>query len=123
MVPSNPLLGDKGVHTFSRDIRPKVIVIAQQEFELTYLDLAVQHFNHLHLTKFSHTDISFFSFYACSPLFFLSFFLSLSLSLSLSLYIYIYMYIYYIYIYHLSIHIHVSQLISKNIHIYAYPSF
>ena len=37
---------DKGVHTFPKDICPKVNVIARLEFELAYYDFAVHHFNH-----------------------------------------------------------------------------
>ena len=37
---------DKGVHTFSKDICPKVNVIARPEFELAYNDSAVHCFNH-----------------------------------------------------------------------------
>ena len=36
----------KGVYTFPKDICPKVNVIAQLGFELTYYDSAVQCFNH-----------------------------------------------------------------------------
>ena len=38
--------GDKGVHTFPKDISPKMNVIAWLEFELIYFEVAVQHFNH-----------------------------------------------------------------------------
>ena len=37
---------DKGVHTFPKGIYPKVNVIAQLEYELTYYDSAVHRFNH-----------------------------------------------------------------------------
>ena len=37
---------DNGVHTFPNSICPKVNVIAWLEFELTYYDSTVQHFNH-----------------------------------------------------------------------------
>ena len=37
---------DKGVHTFPKGICPKVNVIAQLEYELTYYDFAVHRFNH-----------------------------------------------------------------------------
>ena len=37
---------DKGVHTFTKGICPKVNVIAWLEFELAYYDSAVQRFNH-----------------------------------------------------------------------------
>ena len=37
---------DKGVHTFSKGICPKVNVIARLEFELVYFDFAVHRFNH-----------------------------------------------------------------------------
>ena len=37
---------DKGVHTFSKGICPKVNVIARLEFELAYNDFAVHCFNH-----------------------------------------------------------------------------
>ena len=39
-------MGDKEVHTFLRSISPKVNVIVQQEFELSYYDVAVRHVNH-----------------------------------------------------------------------------
>ena len=35
-----------GVHTFPKGICTKVNVIVRREFELTYYDFAVQHFNH-----------------------------------------------------------------------------
>ena len=38
--------GDKGVHTFPKDISWKVNVIAQLEFELAYYNSTVQQFNH-----------------------------------------------------------------------------
>ena len=37
---------DKGVHTFPKDICPKVNVIAWLEYELSYYDSAVHRFNH-----------------------------------------------------------------------------
>ena len=37
---------DNGVHTFPKDIRPKVNVIARLEYELDYYDSAVNRFNH-----------------------------------------------------------------------------
>ena len=37
---------NKGVHTFPKDICPKVNVIARLEYELAYYDSAVHHFNH-----------------------------------------------------------------------------
>ena len=37
---------DKRVHTFPKSIRPKVNVIAQLEFELTYFEATVQLFSH-----------------------------------------------------------------------------
>ena len=37
---------DKGTHTFSKGICPKVNVMAQLYFELTYYESAVQRFNH-----------------------------------------------------------------------------
>ena len=51
---------DKGVHTFPKDICPKVNVIARLEYELAYYDSAVHRFNHYttrttprgHLIKF-----------------------------------------------------------------------
>ena len=36
---------DKGIHTFSNGISPKVNVIVRLEFELAYYDSAVQRFN------------------------------------------------------------------------------
>ena len=42
----NPYLGGKAVHTFPKGICPKVIVIARLQFELTYNDFAIHHFNH-----------------------------------------------------------------------------
>ena len=36
VIPFNPELGDKGVHTFSKGISLKVIIIIQLEFELAY---------------------------------------------------------------------------------------
>ena len=38
--------GDKKVYTFPNGISPKVNVIVQLEFELTYDDVAVQHDSH-----------------------------------------------------------------------------
>ena len=38
--------GDKGVHTFPKDISPKVNTIAQLEFELIYFTAAVQHLSY-----------------------------------------------------------------------------
>ena len=38
--------GDKVVHIFLNSIDPKVNVIAQLEFELTYYDVPVQHVSH-----------------------------------------------------------------------------
>ena len=38
-------LEDKGVHTFPKDICPKMSVIARLEFELAYYDFAVKGFN------------------------------------------------------------------------------
>ena len=38
--------GDKGVHTFSKGICPKVNVIDRLEFELAFSDSAVHRFNH-----------------------------------------------------------------------------
>ena len=40
----NYSLGDKGVHDFPINIRPKVNVIALLEFELAYFKAAVQQF-------------------------------------------------------------------------------
>ena len=37
---------DKGVHTFSKDICPKVIIILRLDFKPAYYDSRVQHFNH-----------------------------------------------------------------------------
>ena len=37
---------DKGVHTFTKGICPKVNVIARLEYELAYNDSAVHRFNH-----------------------------------------------------------------------------
>ena len=37
---------DKRVHTFSKGICPKVNIIAQLEFKLTYSNSAVHRFNH-----------------------------------------------------------------------------
>ena len=34
---------DNGVHTFPKDISPKVNVITWLEYELVYYDIAVQH--------------------------------------------------------------------------------
>ena len=40
------ILRDKEVDAFSKGINPKVNIIAWQEFELIYYDVAVQHINH-----------------------------------------------------------------------------
>ena len=40
------MIAYKGVHTFPKGISPKVNVLAQLEFELTYYDVAVQHISH-----------------------------------------------------------------------------
>ena len=42
----NPQLGDKGVHTFPKDISLKGNVIVELEFELANYDVLVQHFSH-----------------------------------------------------------------------------
>ena len=34
------------IHTFRKSIRPKVNVIARQEFEITYFEFSVQRFSH-----------------------------------------------------------------------------
>ena len=39
-------LEDKGVHTFSKGIFPKVDALAQLEFELAYNDSAIRRFYH-----------------------------------------------------------------------------
>ena len=39
-------MGGLGVHTFPKGLCPKVNIIVQLEFELTYYDSAVQRFNH-----------------------------------------------------------------------------
>ena len=44
--------GDKGVHTFSKDIRAKVNVMVRQGFELAYYDVTVQHVNHYVISMF-----------------------------------------------------------------------
>ena len=43
-----------GIHTFLKNICPKVNVIAQLEFELAYYDSAVQRFNHYTLSSFKY---------------------------------------------------------------------
>ena len=40
------LLGDKGGHTFPKDISLKMNVIVQVEFELAYFEVAIQHVDH-----------------------------------------------------------------------------
>ena len=42
---TNHSWGYKMVHTFPKDISSKVNVIASVEFELTYFEVAVQHFS------------------------------------------------------------------------------
>ena len=42
---------DKGVHTFPKGICLKVNVIARLEYELTYYESAVHHFNHYTPTR------------------------------------------------------------------------
>ena len=49
----NPWLGaDKSVNIFSKDISPKVNVIAQLKFNLIYFVARVQHFSHYALVTF-----------------------------------------------------------------------
>ena len=40
-------LRDKRVHIFPKGIKQKVNVVARQEFELAYYDVAVKHISHL----------------------------------------------------------------------------
>ena len=42
----NPKLRDKGVHTFSKGISPKVKVIEGLDFKLAYYNVAVEHINY-----------------------------------------------------------------------------
>ena len=49
---------DKGVHTISKGMCPKVNVIARLEFELAYYDSAVHYFNHYTTRKTSNKQIS-----------------------------------------------------------------
>ena len=71
---------DKGVHTFPKDICPKVNVIARLEYELAYYDSAVHRFNH-YTTRTPPRSFS----YTYTHILSLSLPPSLSLSLSLSL--------------------------------------
>ena len=56
---------DKGVHTFPKGICPKVNVIAQLEYELTYYDSTVHRFNHYTTRTPSHGFWFSFSFVKC----------------------------------------------------------
>ena len=46
--------GDKGVHTFSKDISQKVNIMSRLEFKLTYFEAAVQYFNHYTMGTHHH---------------------------------------------------------------------
>ena len=43
MILFNPLLGEKGVNTFSKGMSPSVNVLSRLEFELTHNDVAINY--------------------------------------------------------------------------------